>query len=105
MSQKITNSIQDNEMTTTITERQTRWDPPTGQIGIVFDYFEHDFIGSAFYFNTDSYPNVFEPEDIPVYTTSLEERFSNAIDFRLMIQDYNYTLTYYANTQVDDPST
>ena len=81
--------------------------PPTGQIGIVFDYFEHDAIGSAAYFSTDSYPNVFEPEDIPVYTTSAGRKIplANAIDFRPAIQDYNYTATYYANTQVDDPST
>ena len=81
--------------------------PPTGQIGIVFDYFEHDTIGSAAYFSIDSYPTVFEPEDIPVYTTSAgrEIPLANCLDFRPAIRDYEYTSTYYANTQVDDPGT
>ena len=46
------------------------------------------------------------PNDIPVYTTSVEERFPSLLDrLPTWIQDYNYTSTYYANTQVDDPST
>ena len=82
-------------------------DPPTGQLGIVFDYFEHDTIGSVSYFSIDSYPAVFEPEDIPVYTTSAgrEIPLANCLDFRPAIQDYNYTSAFYANTNVDDPAT
>ena len=57
--------------------------PPTGQIGIVFDYFEHDAIGSMLFY-TDSYPNVFEPEDIPVTLRVFGRKIplANAIDFR-----------------------
>ena len=57
--------------------------PPTGQIGIVFDYFAHVDSGGS-YFCIDSYPNTIPREELPVHVSASGRKYhlANCLDFR-----------------------
>ena len=57
--------------------------PPTGQIGIVFDYFAHIDSGGS-YFCIDSYPNTLRRDEIPTHTSASGKKYhlANCLDFR-----------------------
>jgi len=63
--------------------------PPTGQIGIVFDYWAHGDLNGGDFFSIDSYPTTMKKEEIPSYTTSAGKviNLGNAIDFRPTVQN------------------
>jgi hypothetical protein len=58
-------------------------EPPTGQIGIIFDYFRHVDSGGS-YFCIDSYPNNIARDDLPVHVSATGKQYSmsNCLDFR-----------------------
>ena len=74
--------------------------PPTGQLGIIFDYFNHVDSGGS-YFCIDSYPATMRREDIPKFKSASGRLYdlANCLDFR----PQRNNLSISSGTQNTDP--